>query len=153
VCLGAASRRCRCPLVTMSRCRSARSRCSRSRFTVAQARLAARGQRWRIKGDIVALSGQLKPRRPAQLEIEPTRRKCGSSHIAGRLAGETGSSALPGQVVSPSRSLGLLLNVENGVMASESGGRADKLGNEFERLWAVRHLIEILAGKAAAVGI
>ena len=33
-------------------------------------------------------------------------------------------------------------------MASEPGGRADKLGNEFERLWAVRHLIEVIAGKA-----
>jgi hypothetical protein len=35
-----------------------------------------------------------------------------------------------------------------GGMASEPGGRADKLGNEFERLWAVRHLIELIAGKA-----
>ncbi|MDX2039414.1 MAG: hypothetical protein SFX72_22400 [Isosphaeraceae bacterium] len=33
-------------------------------------------------------------------------------------------------------------------MASEPGGRADKLGNEFERLWAVRHLIELVAGLA-----
>jgi hypothetical protein len=38
-------------------------------------------------------------------------------------------------------------------MASEPGGRADKLGNEFERLWAVRHLVELVAGKAAAVRI
>lgn len=38
-------------------------------------------------------------------------------------------------------------------MASEQGGRADKLGNEFERLWAVRHLIEIVAGKAVWVRI
>ncbi len=38
-------------------------------------------------------------------------------------------------------------------MASEAGGRADKLGNEFERLWAVRHLVELVAGKATAVQI
>jgi hypothetical protein len=38
-------------------------------------------------------------------------------------------------------------------MASEPGGRADKLGNEFERLWIVRHLIELVAGKAMAVRI
>jgi hypothetical protein len=38
-------------------------------------------------------------------------------------------------------------------MASERGGRADKLGNEFERLWAVRHLIEVIAGKAMAVRV
>ncbi len=38
-------------------------------------------------------------------------------------------------------------------MASESGGRADKLGNEFERLWAVRHLVELIAGRAAAVNV
>ena len=38
-------------------------------------------------------------------------------------------------------------------MASESGGRADRLGNEFERLWAVRHLVELVAGRAAAVRI
>jgi hypothetical protein len=39
------------------------------------------------------------------------------------------------------------------VVASVPGGRADKLGNEFERLWAVRHLIELVAGKASAVSI
>lgn len=33
-------------------------------------------------------------------------------------------------------------------MASEPGGRADKLGNEFERLCAVRHLIELVEGSA-----
>jgi hypothetical protein len=38
-------------------------------------------------------------------------------------------------------------------MASEAGGRADKLGNEFERLWAVQHLIEMLAGRALSVQI
>jgi hypothetical protein len=38
-------------------------------------------------------------------------------------------------------------------MASERGGRADKLGNEFERLWVVRHLIELVAGKADSVRI
>lgn len=38
-------------------------------------------------------------------------------------------------------------------MASEPGGRADKLGNEFERLWVVRHLIELVAGKTMAVKI
>jgi len=38
-------------------------------------------------------------------------------------------------------------------MASEAGGRADKLGNEFERLWAVRHLIELVAGKATTLKI
>ena len=38
-------------------------------------------------------------------------------------------------------------------MASERGGRADKLGNEFERLWAVRHLIEVIAGMATTFRI
>jgi hypothetical protein len=38
-------------------------------------------------------------------------------------------------------------------MASEPGGRADKLGNEFEKLWAVRHLIEVVAGAAVTVRI
>ena len=38
-------------------------------------------------------------------------------------------------------------------MASEPGGRADKLGNEFEKLWAVRHLIELFAGTAVSVRI
>lgn len=38
-------------------------------------------------------------------------------------------------------------------MASETGGRADKLGNEFERLWFVRHFVELVAGKATAVQI
>jgi hypothetical protein len=38
-------------------------------------------------------------------------------------------------------------------MASEPGGRADKLGNEFERLWAVRHLIELIAGTATTFQI
>jgi hypothetical protein len=38
-------------------------------------------------------------------------------------------------------------------MASEPGGRADKLGNEFERLWAVRHLIEMIAGRATSFRI
>ena len=38
-------------------------------------------------------------------------------------------------------------------MASEPGGRADKLGNEFERLWTVRHLIQLLAGRAVSVRI
>src|ERR1044071_4412011 len=38
-------------------------------------------------------------------------------------------------------------------MASEPGGRADKLGNEFERLWTVRHLIQLLAGSAVSVRI
>src|SRR4051812_25338509 len=38
-------------------------------------------------------------------------------------------------------------------MASEPGGRADKLGNEFERLWTVRHLIELLVGRAISVRI
>jgi hypothetical protein len=38
-------------------------------------------------------------------------------------------------------------------MASELGGRADKLGNEFERLWVVRHLVELVAGRAMAVRI
>ncbi|MCU1233764.1 MAG: hypothetical protein JWP63_1731, partial [Candidatus Solibacter sp.] len=36
-------------------------------------------------------------------------------------------------------------------MASEAGGRADKLGNEFERLWAVRHIIELLSERATSV--
>ena len=38
-------------------------------------------------------------------------------------------------------------------MASEPGGRADKLGNEFERLCAVRHLIELIAGTATTFKI
>ena len=38
-------------------------------------------------------------------------------------------------------------------MASEPGGRADKLGNEFEKLWAVRHLIDLVAGTAVSVRI
>ncbi len=38
-------------------------------------------------------------------------------------------------------------------MASEPGGRADKLGNEFERLWAVRHLIDLIAGTATTFQI
>jgi hypothetical protein len=38
-------------------------------------------------------------------------------------------------------------------MASLPGGPADKLGNEFERLWAVRHLIEVLSGKAISVTV
>jgi hypothetical protein len=35
-------------------------------------------------------------------------------------------------------------------MSSEPGGRADKLGNEFERLGAVRHLIELVEGRATS---
>lgn len=38
-------------------------------------------------------------------------------------------------------------------MASEPGGRADKLGNEFEKLWAVRYLIDLVAGAAVSVRI
>ena len=38
-------------------------------------------------------------------------------------------------------------------MASEPGGRANKLGNEFETLWTVRQLIELATGKAVAVRI
>ena len=38
-------------------------------------------------------------------------------------------------------------------VASEPGGRADKLGNEFERLWAVWHLIELVAGRATTFRI
>lgn len=38
-------------------------------------------------------------------------------------------------------------------MASEPGGRADKLGNEFERLWAVQHVIELVSEKAVSVRI
>jgi hypothetical protein len=38
-------------------------------------------------------------------------------------------------------------------MASEGGGRANKLCNEFEKLCAVQHLIELVAEKALAVGI
>jgi hypothetical protein len=38
-------------------------------------------------------------------------------------------------------------------MASDPAGRADKLGNEFERLWAVRHLIELVSGRAMSVKI
>ena len=38
-------------------------------------------------------------------------------------------------------------------MASIPGGRADKLGNEFERLWTVRHLIELISGSALSVSI
>ena len=38
-------------------------------------------------------------------------------------------------------------------MASIPGGSADKLGNEFERLWTVRHLIQVLAGDAISVQI
>src|SRR2546426_4052536 len=38
-------------------------------------------------------------------------------------------------------------------MASEPGGRAAKLGIEFERLWAVRHFIELIAGRATMIWI
>jgi len=38
-------------------------------------------------------------------------------------------------------------------MASEPGGRSDKLGNEFEKLWTARHLIELLSGRATSVRI
>ena len=38
-------------------------------------------------------------------------------------------------------------------MASEPGGRADKLGNEFERLWAVQLLVELVAGRATKIEI
>src|SRR4051794_39184317 len=38
-------------------------------------------------------------------------------------------------------------------MASISGGPADKLGNEFERLWTVRQVIDVLAGQAVSVRI
>jgi hypothetical protein len=36
-------------------------------------------------------------------------------------------------------------------MSSEAGGRADKLGNEYERLWVVWHLIELIAERATSV--
>ena len=36
-------------------------------------------------------------------------------------------------------------------MALESGGRADKLGNEFERLWGVLQLLRVLHGEAVSV--
>jgi len=38
-------------------------------------------------------------------------------------------------------------------MASIPGGRAGKLGNEFERLWTVRHLLELISGRASSVSI
>jgi len=38
-------------------------------------------------------------------------------------------------------------------MASIPGGQADKLGNEFERIWTIRHLIQILSGRALSVQI
>ncbi len=38
-------------------------------------------------------------------------------------------------------------------MASIPGGPADKLGNEFERLWTVRFLLEVVAGHAVSVEI
>jgi hypothetical protein len=38
-------------------------------------------------------------------------------------------------------------------MASIPGGPADKLGNEFERLWLVRHAIEVIAGRAVEIQI
>jgi hypothetical protein len=36
-------------------------------------------------------------------------------------------------------------------MAMEAGGRADKLGNEYERLWVVRQLLLVLQGEAFSV--
>jgi hypothetical protein len=36
-------------------------------------------------------------------------------------------------------------------MAVEPGGRADKLGNEYERLWVVRQLLLVLQGEAHSV--
>jgi len=36
-------------------------------------------------------------------------------------------------------------------MAMEAGGRADKLGNEYERLWVVRQLLLVLQGEAHSV--
>ena len=38
-------------------------------------------------------------------------------------------------------------------MASFTGGTADKMGNEFERLWTVRHLLELISGRALSVRI
>jgi hypothetical protein len=39
-------------------------------------------------------------------------------------------------------------------MSSEAGGRADKVGNGFERLWVVHHhLIELTAERATSVSI
>ena len=38
-------------------------------------------------------------------------------------------------------------------MASIPGGPADKLGNEFERLWAIRHLIQVIEDRARSVTI
>jgi hypothetical protein len=38
-------------------------------------------------------------------------------------------------------------------MASIPGGPADKLGNEYERLWAVQHLLELLSGRALSVTV
>ena len=38
-------------------------------------------------------------------------------------------------------------------MASIPGGRADKQGNEFERLWTVRHVLELISGKHLSVRI
>jgi hypothetical protein len=58
-------------------------------------------------------------------------------------------SALPVPVFS--RPIIVLFEKVRRVMASEPGGRSDKLGNEFERLWAVSHLIELLSGKAISV--
>jgi len=36
-------------------------------------------------------------------------------------------------------------------MAVEPGGRADKFGNEYERLWVVRQLLLVLQGEASSV--
>ena len=36
-------------------------------------------------------------------------------------------------------------------MALEPGGRADKLGNEFERHWGALQLLRVLAGEAISV--
>jgi hypothetical protein len=38
-------------------------------------------------------------------------------------------------------------------MASITGGPADKLGNEFERLWTVYHLVEVIMGRAVSVQV
>ena len=38
-------------------------------------------------------------------------------------------------------------------MSSEAGGRADKFGNEYERLWVVWHLIELIAERATSVSV
>src|SRR5258707_15655043 len=38
-------------------------------------------------------------------------------------------------------------------MAVERGGRADKLGNRYEGLWAARNLLLVLAGEVVAVTV